>query len=152
MSGTKKEIGPTGEALTAAVAHRRERMGLTYAELSRLLVRNGRDLAPLALRRIEAGTRRVDVDDLVALAAALGCSPITLLVPPGVAADDVVELTGVRDLAVTAERAWAWLTASYPLRGDVLKFFGTLPRWECDTMAENLGAHLGARRGQPQPD
>jgi len=136
----------------AAVAHRRERMGLTYAELSRLLVRNGRDLAPLALRRIEAGTRRVDVDDLVALAAALGCSPITLLVPPGVAADDVVELTGVRDLAVTAERAWAWLTASYPLRGDVLKFFGTLPRWECDTMAENLGAHLGARRGQPQPD
>jgi transcriptional regulator with XRE-family HTH domain len=149
MTGVKSDIGPTGLTVRAAIAHRREQLGMTYAQLSRRLIRNGRDLAPLALRRIETGKRRIDVDDLVSLAAALECSPITLLMPPGIDAGDIVALTGVEGLAVTAERAWAWLNASYPLQGEVLKFFdGSLPRWECSDMADQLGAQLGAIRAQ----
>jgi len=41
----------------------------------------GRPLGHSAVDQIEKGTRRVDVDDLMALAAALGVSPITLLMP-----------------------------------------------------------------------
>jgi len=152
MTGVKGEAGPTGRTVQATVAHRREQLGLTFAQLSRQLINNGRNLAPLALRRIETGQRRVDVDDLVALAAALECSPITLLMPPDTDAADIVQLTGVKGLGVSAERAWAWLNASYPLQGEVLKFFGkALPRWECDDMAVSLGSRLGTIRSQPQP-
>lgn len=43
----------------------------------------GRRLTHSAVDQIEKGTRRVDVDDLMALAAALDVSPATLLMPVG---------------------------------------------------------------------
>ena len=64
------------------------------AELSRQLAEMGRQIPPLGLRRIESEDRRVDVDDLVALALALGVSPITLLMPETASRDDVVKATG----------------------------------------------------------
>lgn len=54
---------------------------MVYAELSRKLAEMGREIPPLGLRRIETGERRVDVDDLVALALALDLSPLALLLP-----------------------------------------------------------------------
>ena len=46
----------------------RERTNLGYAQLSRKLKEAGRAIPELGLRRIEDGDRRVDVDDLAALA------------------------------------------------------------------------------------
>jgi transcriptional regulator with XRE-family HTH domain len=71
------ELGAVGQR----VAHNvREARGfMPYAELSRRLEVYGRGIPPLGLRRIEAGHRRVDVDDLVALADVLDVTPYTLL-------------------------------------------------------------------------
>lgn len=140
MAGIKTELGPTARALAEVVRQRREDLGLTYAQLSRRLTRNGRDIPTLGLRRIESCQRHVDVDDLVALAVALEVSPITLLMPPGVTAGDNVLLTGYPD-SVVAERAWQWLAASYPLAGAVMTFYSTaLPHWERRDMEERIGA------------
>lgn len=114
-------------------------MGWGYARLSRELTKAGRDIPPLGLGRIEAGTRRVDVDDLTALAAVFGVSPSTLLQPPGADPEGLVQLTGTN--ALPAKRAWDWLTGSYPLSGSVLSFYNdALPLWERDAFERSLGA------------
>ena len=66
----------------------------------------GRPIATLGINRIEAGDRRIDVDDLVALAVALDVSPIAILLPP--VEDgyrDLVEVTAI-EKPVTLEHAW----------------------------------------------
>lgn len=72
-------LGPTGEAVRANIKKIREEQNLSYAELSRRLAQVSRPMRVQGLRRIEAGERRVDVDDLVALSAALGVVPADLL-------------------------------------------------------------------------
>ena len=81
MSGVRSELGPTAQAVAEAVRRHRDRMGWGYARLSRELTKIGRDIPPLGLGRIESGTRRVDVDDLTALAVVFGVSPVSLLMP-----------------------------------------------------------------------
>jgi hypothetical protein len=54
---------------------------MTFVELSERLSAAGRPIPVLGLRRIERGERRVDVDDLVALAVVFGVSPERLLRP-----------------------------------------------------------------------
>ena len=76
MTGKEISLGPTGETVRENVARYRKTAGLSFAELSRNLEAVGRPLAPLGLRRIEAGERRVDVDDLMALAVVLGVHPL----------------------------------------------------------------------------
>jgi transcriptional regulator with XRE-family HTH domain len=144
MAGVKSELGPTGRALAEVVRKRREDLGLTYAQLSRRLTKNGRDIPTLGLRRIESCQRHVDVDDLVALAVALEVAPVTLLMPGEVSAGQEVALTGYHN-PVVAERLWNWLSASYPIYGAVMSFYGAaLPYWERTEMEERLGA---VRRG-----
>jgi hypothetical protein len=92
-----------------------------------------RPIPPLGIRRIEAGDRRVDVDDLVAIALALGVSPSTLLVPKTETVDDPVAVTGVKG-GVRVGRLWGWLTAEHPLTGDtadsVIGFlYRAIPSW-----------------------
>lgn len=96
--------------MTETVRMFREARRLTYAELSRQLGDLGRDIAPLGLRRIEAGERRVDVDDLVALAMALGVSPLALLLPTE--SSSVVP----EGNSFPAERIWTWATGSKVLQ------------------------------------
>lgn len=81
MAEKKNPLGPIGEIAQANVARLRDEQKLTYAELSRRLDDLGRPIAHLGLRRIEAGERRIDVDDLVALAVALNVSPLALMLP-----------------------------------------------------------------------
>lgn len=77
MTGKPKDLGPAGRTVAANVKAARGFM--PYAELARRLDGHGRPIPPLGLRRLEAGTRRVDVDELVALAAVLGVMPQDLL-------------------------------------------------------------------------
>ena len=52
----------------------------------------GQPIGITSISRIELGTRRVDADDLVALAAVFGVSPNRLLLP-ATASDEPMELT-----------------------------------------------------------
>lgn len=136
MAGKKLELDSTGRAVAANVAYLRGAIGLNYTELSMRLAKHNRDIPPLAVRRIEEGNRRVDVDDLTALALALEVSPTSLLMPDletaGVA--DPVIVTGLTD-GIAAHSVWIWLSGSGPLPGGrLLDFIRAFPRWTRDHM------------------
>lgn len=151
MAGVTSELGPTALAVAGSVHRHRTRMGWGFARLSRELTRAGRDIPPLGLARIESASRRVDVDDLTALAAVFGVSPTSLLQPASETPDTPVELTGI-GIAIPASRAWDWLTGNYPLSGSVLSFYNfALPPWERDVMEKSLGARRDSLAASERP-
>jgi transcriptional regulator with XRE-family HTH domain len=78
--GTRKvEMGPAGHAVIANIRRIRGLQKMSLQELSDRLTQVGRPILPSGLSKIESGERRVDVDDLVAIAAALGVMPDRLL-------------------------------------------------------------------------
>ncbi len=110
-------------------------------ELSARLTKLGRPILPSGITKLEQGKRRVDVDDLVALAAALRVTPTRLLLGPpptdGTAEDPAhedawenvdawVDEDGHRhpperllrlapDLALDPWDAWVWALGEMPL-------------------------------------
>jgi transcriptional regulator with XRE-family HTH domain len=104
----------TGRTVAANLAHFRKLRGLTYEQLAAILSDRNHSISALALSRVERLQRRVDVDDLVALADALNLSPLALLrqtrpVPPDVIEQCIASLKtdyGVTINASTAE--WTW--------------------------------------------
>jgi hypothetical protein len=114
------DLGPTGEHVARTVRRFREARRLGYAELSRRLAKLGRKIPPLALRRIEAGERRVDVDDLVVLALALDVAPMALLLPSDKDAFAFCRLANGDPLPW--QHIWLWGTGLQPLEGDRLTF------------------------------
>ena len=100
------EPGPVGQNLIANVERIRAERGLSMRRLSALLEEAGRPVPPLGLSRIAKGERRVDVDELVALAEVLGVTPDVLLAPPGEATDPLPEhaaTAAARQLAARIE-------------------------------------------------
>lgn len=86
----------------------------------------GHDLSLSAVSKIEGGSRRMDVDDLTALAAALNVAPVTLLLPDETEWDTAT-VTGATASAV---RLWMWATGSVPLpTQDVTTFLAAIPPW-----------------------
>jgi transcriptional regulator with XRE-family HTH domain len=77
--------------------------------LSRQLAEVGREIPPLGLRRIESGERRVDVDDLVALAVVFDVSPLALLLPT-----EASSLTS-QGVKYSLQQIWNWGEGLYPL-------------------------------------
>jgi len=101
----------TAETVSANVKRLRTEQNLGLRGLSKKLGEVGRPLGHSAVDQIERGTRRVDVDDLVALALALGVSPITLLtpwVPDTAQSAAMVAVTGV-DHPVFVGDWWLWM-------------------------------------------
>jgi transcriptional regulator with XRE-family HTH domain len=81
--GTRKvEQGDIGRNVQAQVRLLRKQKRLSLPELSSRLKQVGRPILPTGIAKIESGDRRVDVDDLVALAIALEVNPTRLLRPP----------------------------------------------------------------------
>lgn len=83
----------------------------------------GRPLFPSAISKIENGHRRVDADELVALAVALDCTPNRLLIAPQ-AGDEEIQLTeGSTELPIggrvqtepSTRDAWRWARGTEPL-------------------------------------
>ncbi len=72
-------LGPTSHAVAAAIAHYRQLRELTIDELSYSLSTNSYDLAADDLPGIEQGLQVITVDDVIALAVALGVTPLELL-------------------------------------------------------------------------
>lgn len=91
------ERGPVAEGVASRAKSRREELGLSQRGLADRLAAEGRPMQPSAVSKVEAGDRRVDVDDLVALAAALETTTSYLLTgervpdPSDVTLDELVE-------------------------------------------------------------
>jgi transcriptional regulator with XRE-family HTH domain len=115
MTGKQLPSGPTSLTVRANIALLRSERGLTYAELSRELERRGHPIPPLGLRRIEAGERRVDVDDLMALALSLGVNPHALLLPPLKGSDTPGAVTGAVGTGLNSRQVWDWAVGLRPL-------------------------------------
>lgn len=138
MATRPVEIGPTGLQTARNIERLRTELGMSQRRLAQVLTDLGRPTPTTALSKIERGERRVDVDDLAAIAVALGVSPTTLLLPP-VADASRTTVTGAG--AVTTEAAWDWIDGIRPL----LPF----PVDEPDQAGENgLLAH--ALRARPE--
>lgn len=140
-----RPLGPIGEAVRANIKSIREAQGLSQAELSANMADLGRPIPPLGIHRIEAGTRRVDVDDLVALAVALTTTPATLLMPniASVQPEEQVRLNEV-SATVSARRAWRWITARDRINNVRLTAFigRSWPGWEQDEYWDRVGQDL----------
>ncbi|MGW4352436.1 Z1 domain-containing protein [Nocardia sp. NPDC004582] len=104
-------LGPTGIRLSQRVQDLRVARGLTLATLARRMGELGRPIDLSTLGKLEKGQRRVDVDDLVALALALEVSPNGLLLPD-TASGDRIDLT--ERFRVTSSEAWKWAVGDQP--------------------------------------
>jgi transcriptional regulator with XRE-family HTH domain len=128
MGTNAVQHGPTAATVAINVRRLREGLNLGLRALAKRLADTGRPLTHTALDKIEREKRRVDVDDLMALAAALDVSPATLLMPDVTptpvkdklsyrpAWDAPVEVTGLPPESVSAHGLWLWLTAQNPPR------------------------------------
>jgi len=79
MGTTKIEIGAAGRATAQNIRLLRRLKDRTLDDVSEQLAKIGRPMSKSILSQIENAKRRVDVDDLVALASVLDTSPETLL-------------------------------------------------------------------------
>lgn len=87
-----------------------------------------------AVAKIESGDRRVDVDDLAALAVALNV-PVARLLLPDVGEDEPVEVTPGR--AVPMWSAWQWATGQTTLADEEDDFLDpVVQRRQLDYLAE----------------
>lgn len=110
MARQPVEIGPTGKRVARNLTKIRARLGLSQGELAQRTSDLGRPLAASALSKIEKLDRRVDVDDLVVLAAALGVSPAVLLLPDEDGPVALAEKLTAEDLRT----AWEWVYGEQP--------------------------------------
>ncbi|WP_280694049.1 MULTISPECIES: helix-turn-helix transcriptional regulator [unclassified Kitasatospora] len=98
-------LGPTGNRVAENLARIRKERGLTTGQVVAVMAELGRPIPATGVTKIELGDRRVDVDDLVALAVALNVSPLTLLLPP-TSNNEQVALTD--NCQVSSRTAWQW--------------------------------------------
>lgn len=98
------DLGATGRRVAERITYYRNARSLTYQALSQAIAGLGWNIPELGLRRIESRARRVTVDDLLAIAAALDVSPLELLLPDR---DGEGTSTGV-PADVNAAEIWAW--------------------------------------------
>jgi transcriptional regulator with XRE-family HTH domain len=110
---------PIGRRVGNTVRRFRHDRGLDLHELEARLAEEGHPIKLGQLSKLERGERRVDVDDLVALAVVLNVTPNQLLMPdpPPEGEDQVVTLTPHR--AVGWHRAWQWMCGDHWLADDM---------------------------------
>lgn len=113
MAKRRVELGSTGDEVRANLRRLRDRAGYSLQDLSERLTEAGRPLSGNTLSEIELGARRVDVDDLAALAVALGVMPNALLLRNSARRGETTQITGAGE--VDALRAWDWADGIRPL-------------------------------------
>lgn len=129
-------LGETGRVVARNIRTIRKARNLAYTELSARLRDRGREIPTWGLRKIESGGRRVDTDDLVALALALNVSPLALLLS--------AEPSSLVPQAETypPERVWDWAFGLDALGGDVIEFMrdsNPLRRSEMESWLREMG-------------
>lgn len=136
MAGKELTLGVTGETVMENL--KRARGEMTYAELARRLEAMGRPIPPLGLRRMEAGERRVDVDDLMSLAMVLRVSPLALLLPQG----GQSHTSDFGGKTIRNDQLWQWAIGERPLAGGDPRRFqaDSLPLWfEVRSLTATIG-------------
>lgn len=136
-------LGPTGRGVSIEIRRRRSALGLTYQALADRLAALNWPIPVLGLRRIEAAARRVTVDDLLALAVALECSPIELLnpgedgstaLPEGITPDEVTAWARGETGLSTEERLDYWTH-------EISRVGGEIEEWDAfESSARNSAA------------
>ena len=106
--------GPTARRVAENLRRIRQERGLGYAELSRRLEKTGHPIRDTGLLKAEKGSRGVDVDDLAALAVALGTTPNRLLLPD-LKADAAADSEITPGVLAPASLLWAWAEGEVPL-------------------------------------
>ncbi|MFJ7242839.1 helix-turn-helix domain-containing protein [Streptomyces olivaceus] len=76
---TRHPIGDTTRHVGRTVRDLRERHGISTTALAERMTALGRRITQSGVTRLETGQRRIDVDDVAALAAVLGVRPAALL-------------------------------------------------------------------------
>ncbi|WP_448235849.1 helix-turn-helix domain-containing protein [Microbacterium paulum] len=107
--------GITHSHVSANLRAARQAIGMDVRTAARLMTEAGRKLSPSGISKIENGDRRVDVDDLTALAYLLRTTPAALLTPP----DEAATLTGVPESCLP-EELQAWIAGAVKLTTDDL--------------------------------
>ena len=105
MATNSIERGPTSDRVSENIREIREARGLSLRDLYLRLDDIGRPILPSGLHKIENGERRVDVDDLVAIAIALDVTPTRLLLTAG-SREHRAHLTSV--VKDTERALWTW--------------------------------------------
>ncbi len=116
--GTDDGTMNTAAAVARNLAAIRDRRRLTVRQLSQRLSELGEPILPSGITKIEKGQRRVDVSELMALAAALNVSPARLLLPD-VGERDLIKITPnmpPQELWL----AWDWMEGRSSLLADGL--------------------------------
>ncbi|HZM77576.1 MAG TPA: helix-turn-helix transcriptional regulator [Candidatus Limnocylindrales bacterium] len=109
--GTKPvQSGPIGERIRFQLKALRDEQSLTQANLASVAAQLGRPMADNTLAKIETGQRRMDADDVVMMALALGTTPNRLLLGDE---GGMVALTPT--MSAPARQAWAWADGRHPL-------------------------------------
>jgi transcriptional regulator with XRE-family HTH domain len=107
---SRNGVAAVGVQVATNLRRIRESQGLTTAKLAERLAELGRPIVPTGITKIENKDRQVNVDDLLALAWALGVPPVSLLLPPEAEAEYRVTPT----VSSTAVRAYRWLIGTKP--------------------------------------
>jgi 8-oxo-dGTP pyrophosphatase MutT (NUDIX family)/transcriptional regulator with XRE-family HTH domain len=144
-SAARVPLGPIGRYVLSNVRELRQARGLTYRELSNRLSELGREIPALGLSRIEKGTRRVDADDLVALAIALGVNPTALLLPRDTLSESEIKLTETEPTFAAA--AWGWADGRAPMLPGIVT-----DQDRADFMKHARPVWARGGTGQPKPD
>lgn len=102
----------TGANVARNIKAIRRARGLSLRDLELALAKIEHPIALSALSKVENLARRVDVDDLTAIAMALDVSPLALLIPATRSHLDEVGVTGA---AGPAGDMWRWAVGERPL-------------------------------------
>lgn len=140
MASRPVEIGKIGQYVAGAVARLRGNKGWEQRELAERVTQAGRPLSASVLSKIESGARRIDVDDLVAIAAALEVSPSLLLLAAPAAEGDPVPVPPANASVAAAVRE------DIEALGDLTGLEPSLSEMACRLAVEiDLGGGEGGR-------
>lgn len=155
MASRQVELGPTGNVVRANIIRYRGLRGYTLRDLSERMQSIGHPMSHATINQIERGGRKVDVDDLAALAIGLRVSVPSLLMPPVTDENEHLEGVVTAGPVTYAGPLWEWLTSqappnASPVYGRVKDEF-EVERWRRDVAPawtwRNLRAEDGASDG-----
>lgn len=106
---------PIGDNAVRAIEELRAARGLSLRQLTERLGASGHTMHTSAVHSLTQGKRRIDADDLMAFALALGVNTNALLLPRHVAANDPIELAP--HVRRPASSAWGWADGKITLAG-----------------------------------